>query len=106
MQNNQDQVLLSMQQKLDDLCDQVNPVKDKSGTEEDMALKKNADLADSGAFGHEKIKFVDCGCWLCDEHLNLFNGLEVKTIKFFTVALKIMNSVSLILSIFVSFSAG
>ncbi|XP_022148707.1 uncharacterized protein LOC111017303 isoform X2 [Momordica charantia] len=74
-----DQVLLSMQQKLDDLCDQVNPVKDKSGTEEDMALKKNADLADSGAFGHEKIKFVDCGCWLCDEHLNLFNGLEGNT---------------------------
>lgn len=71
-----DQVLLSMQQKLDDLCNQVNPVKDQSGTENDMALRKNADLADSGGFGQEKIKFVDCGCWLCDEHLDLISRLE------------------------------
>lgn len=76
--NNQDQVLLSMQQKLDDLCDQVNPIKDQGGTENDMALRKNADLADSGAFGHDKINFVDCGCWLCDQHHHLFSGLEVK----------------------------
>ncbi|KAL0550783.1 hypothetical protein IC582_009845 [Cucumis melo] len=65
-----DQVLLSMQQKLDDLCNQVNPVKDQSGTESDMALRKNAD------FGNDKIKFVDCGCWLCDEHLDLLSRLE------------------------------
>ncbi|KGN54157.1 uncharacterized protein LOC101212475 isoform X2 [Cucumis sativus] len=71
-----DQVLLSMQQKLDDLCNQVNPVKDQSGTENDMALKKNADLEDSGAFGNDKIKFDDCGCWLCDEHLDLLSRLE------------------------------
>ncbi|KAA0025194.1 uncharacterized protein E5676_scaffold202G002040 [Cucumis melo var. makuwa] len=31
-----DQMLLSMQQKLDDLCNQVNPVKDQSGTENDF----------------------------------------------------------------------
>ncbi|XP_038902114.1 uncharacterized protein LOC120088749 isoform X2 [Benincasa hispida] len=71
-----DQVLLSMQQKLDDLCNQVNPVKDQSGTENDMAMRKNTDLADSGGFGHDKIKFVDCGCWLCDEHLDLISRLE------------------------------
>lgn len=78
---NQDQVLLSMQQKLDDLCNQVNPVKDQSGTENDMALRKNADLADSGGFGQEKIKFVDCGCWLCDEHLDLISRLEVNILN-------------------------
>lgn len=76
--NNQDQVLLSMQQKLDDLCDQVNPVKHQSGTNNDVALSKNVDLADSGVFGHDKINFVDCGCWLCDQHHHLFCGVEVK----------------------------
>lgn len=74
-------MLLSMQQKLDDLCNQVNPVKDQSGTENDMALKKNADLEDSGAFGNDKIKFDDCGCWLCDEHLDLLSRLEVETLN-------------------------
>uniref|UniRef100_A0A9I9CG08 Uncharacterized protein n=1 Tax=Cucumis melo TaxID=3656 RepID=A0A9I9CG08_CUCME len=47
-----DQVLLSMQQKLDDLCNQVNPVKDQSETENDMDLRMNAD------FGNDKIKFL------------------------------------------------
>ncbi|XP_022958664.1 uncharacterized protein LOC111459819 isoform X1 [Cucurbita moschata] len=71
-----DQVLLSMQQKLDDLCDQVIPIKDQCRTENDMGSRKNADLADSGAFGDDKIKFVDCGCWICDQHHHLFSGLE------------------------------
>ena len=43
-----------MQQKLDDVCNQVNPVKDQSRTENDMAFKKNVDLADSGAFRNDK----------------------------------------------------
>ncbi|KAG6570380.1 hypothetical protein SDJN03_29295, partial [Cucurbita argyrosperma subsp. sororia] len=71
-----DQVLLSMQQKLEDLFNQVNLDEDQSGGEKDMALRKDADLADSGVFGHGKIKFVDCGCWLCDQHLDSLGRLE------------------------------
>ena len=83
-------MLLSMQQKLDDLCDQVIPIKDHCRTENDMGSRKNVDLADSGAFGDDKIKFVDCGCWICDQHHHLFSGLEVKILFF--VGLKFMNS--------------
>ncbi|XP_015875922.3 uncharacterized protein LOC107412625 isoform X2 [Ziziphus jujuba] len=62
-----DQVLSTMQQKLDCLCERLNSVKDQSGA--------NADLPFHEVLGSDKTKFVDCGCWLCDEHHNLFNKL-------------------------------
>lgn len=66
----QDQVLSTMQQKLDCLCERLNSVKDQSGA--------NADLPFHEVLGSDKTKFVDCGCWLCDEHHNLFNKLTVR----------------------------
>ena len=59
----QDQVLSSMQQKLDCLCEQLN--------------NKNMELPQIDVFGSEKTKFVDCGCCLCDQHHDMFNRLAV-----------------------------
>uniref|UniRef100_A0A9I9EJ56 Uncharacterized protein n=1 Tax=Cucumis melo TaxID=3656 RepID=A0A9I9EJ56_CUCME len=56
---------MSMQHKLDDLCNQMNPVKDQT------------DLEDSEAFRNHKIKFLNCRCWLCDEHLDLLVSLYI-----------------------------
>lgn len=61
-----DQVLLRMQQKLDDLCEQV------SGIKATASLSKNVESPSSDAFGGNTIKFVDCGCWHCDHHQGLF----------------------------------
>ncbi|KFK25530.1 hypothetical protein AALP_AA8G127100 [Arabis alpina] len=64
-----DQLLSSMQQKFEDLCQELNLVKDQSGN----GTKNFSDHDDLEStlqekFGSEKIKFVDCGCWLCDQH--------------------------------------
>ncbi|XP_062083979.1 uncharacterized protein LOC133790383 [Humulus lupulus] len=58
-----DQVLSSMQQKLDSLCEQLSNVKDYSGA------------GDIEVFGSDKNKLVSCGCSLCDQHHTLFNKL-------------------------------
>ncbi|GLU19383.1 hypothetical protein SLE2022_356380 [Rubroshorea leprosula] len=68
-----DQVLSSMQQKLDTLCGQLNNVKDQPGIREK--------IVESGAFGSESIKFVDCGCWFCDQHHEGFVGLVANPVK-------------------------
>ncbi|KAK9273742.1 hypothetical protein L1049_018552 [Liquidambar formosana] len=57
-----DQVLSSMQQKLDNLCEQVNNIKDQPETGANMSFMKN-------------MEFGSCGCWLCDHHRGLPNGL-------------------------------
>ncbi|XP_057452482.1 uncharacterized protein LOC130744310 isoform X2 [Lotus japonicus] len=64
-----DQVLSSMQQKLDNLCEQVNTSKENSPA----AIKDSELKLDDEAFGTEKIKFVDCGCWHCERHSPFFN---------------------------------
>ncbi|XP_068337194.1 uncharacterized protein [Pyrus communis] len=69
-----DQILSSMQQKLDSLCEQMNNIKDHSGTLVPSTLE-NVELQRNESFGSHKIKFVDCGCWLCDQHRDLPNGL-------------------------------
>ncbi|KAM1806011.1 hypothetical protein ACFX11_029206 [Malus domestica] len=69
-----DQILSSMQQKLDSLCEQMNNIKDHSGTLVPSTLE-SAELQCNESFGSHKIKFVDCGCWLCDQHRDLPNGL-------------------------------
>ncbi|KAL5764975.1 hypothetical protein ACOSQ2_017569 [Xanthoceras sorbifolium] len=71
-----DQVLLSMQQKLDNLCEQLYFVKDQPGIRADVSSNGKAESPICESFGHDKINFVDCGCWLCDRHHDLFNGLE------------------------------
>lgn len=66
-----------MQQKLDSLCEQMNNIKDHSATVDPSTLE-NAELQRNESFGSHKIKFVDCGCWLCDQHRDLQNGLGVR----------------------------
>ncbi|KAL5567186.1 hypothetical protein UlMin_030350 [Ulmus minor] len=63
-----DEVLSSMQKKLDTLCEQLNNVKDYSAN-------KSVNLPVHEVFGSDKPKFVDCGCWLCDQHHELFHKL-------------------------------
>ncbi|KAM5582598.1 hypothetical protein ABKV19_002828 [Rosa sericea] len=71
-----DQVLSNMQQKLDSLCAQISNIKDHSGTVTPvMSPMKNIELQSNEEFGCAKIKFVDCGCWLCDQHRDLSHGL-------------------------------
>lgn len=72
----QDQVLSSMQQKLDNLCEQVNSSKENSPA----AIKDSELKLDDEAFGTEKIKFVDCGCWHCERHSPFFNESMVRTL--------------------------
>lgn len=58
-----DQVLSTMQKKLDNLCEQFNNVIDQRETAD-----KNAGSPLGEGFGTDSIKFVDCGCWFCDQH--------------------------------------
>ncbi|KAK3205139.1 hypothetical protein Dsin_019185 [Dipteronia sinensis] len=66
-----DQVLLSMQQKLDNLCDQLYFVKDQPGIKAKVSSNGKAESLIDESFGQDKINFVDCGCWLCDQHHDL-----------------------------------
>ncbi|KAJ6325955.1 hypothetical protein OIU78_013114 [Salix suchowensis] len=72
-----DQVLSSMQQKLDDLCDQLSSIKNQAGTKANASFNnsKNIEPPCNDVFGCDKIKFVDCGCWHCDQHHDLLAGL-------------------------------
>ncbi|KAF7152402.1 hypothetical protein RHSIM_Rhsim01G0190000 [Rhododendron simsii] len=63
-----DQVLLSMQQKLDNLCEQVNYFKDQPGTWEDMSFSNNVDFLFNEPIASEKVKTVACGHQLSDQH--------------------------------------
>ncbi|RDX95605.1 hypothetical protein CR513_21852, partial [Mucuna pruriens] len=65
-----DQVLSSMQKKLDSLCELVNNSKEDSTNK---SSHKDGELQLSETFGTEKIKFVDCGCWHCEHHSPFFN---------------------------------
>ncbi|KAB1227684.1 putative disease resistance RPP13-like protein 1 [Morella rubra] len=76
-----DQVLSSMQQKLDGLCEQVNNVRDHSGAGCEMAITKNSESPCIEVFGSDKIKFVDCGCWLCDQHRDLYKGFVGNSVR-------------------------
>ncbi|XP_020223048.1 uncharacterized protein LOC109805401 [Cajanus cajan] len=67
-----DQALSSMQQKLDSLCKMVNNFKEQSTNK---ASEKDMELQSSEVFGTEKIKFVDCGCWHCEQHYAYFGEL-------------------------------
>lgn len=70
-------MLLNMQQKLDNLCEQLYVTKDHPGTKGNAALSNGKAESEILSFGQDKINFVDCGCWLCDQHHEEFNGLLV-----------------------------
>ncbi|KDP20188.1 hypothetical protein JCGZ_07908 [Jatropha curcas] len=76
-----DQVLSGMQQKLDDLCEQLNSIKNHSRAEANTLLNENVESLSSNVFGCARIKFVDCGCWHCDHHQNLFAGLMDNSVE-------------------------
>ncbi|CAN8299485.1 unnamed protein product [Cochlearia groenlandica] len=66
--DSRDQVLSSMQEKLDDLCQQLNLAKDRSLNESKVLDHDEIQSTFIERFGSEKVNFVDCGCWLCDQH--------------------------------------
>ncbi|KAJ1412397.1 hypothetical protein SESBI_20518 [Sesbania bispinosa] len=68
-----DQVLSSMQEKLDNLCEQVSSSKENSIAAINKVSTKDGEVQLDETFGTEKIKFVDCGCWHCEEHYAFFN---------------------------------
>ncbi|KAK4763399.1 hypothetical protein SAY86_009167 [Trapa natans] len=72
-----DQIISDMQQKLDNLCGQVNTVKEQPGFGDKDSTSKNAGFTLDAGFEPGKINFVECGCWLCDEHQKLSSGTEV-----------------------------
>ena len=75
----QDQVLTSMQQKLDALCKQLNHTKDQSGNGSKVVDLDDDDLQSAfrEKFGSENVKFVECGCWLCDQHHHSSPAVQV-----------------------------
>ncbi|KAK7325052.1 hypothetical protein VNO77_29101 [Canavalia gladiata] len=68
-----DQLLSSMQQKLDNFCELVNSSIEHSATPISEPSTNDRELQSNEAFGPEKIKFVDCGCWHCEQHSAFFN---------------------------------
>lgn len=71
-------MLSSMQQKLDDLCEQLNSSKEDTVIAIDKLSNKDGELELEEAFGSQRIKLVDCGCWHCEEHSSLYNELTVR----------------------------
>ncbi|KAF8395875.1 hypothetical protein HHK36_019830 [Tetracentron sinense] len=70
-----DQVLLSMEQKLDDLCEQVNSMKDRSEIWPDMSFITAEEFPFGEAIKPKETKFCGCGCRLCAQHLVPSNSL-------------------------------
>lgn len=66
-----------MQQKLDDLCQELHLVKDQSGTLSKVLDHDDLRSTPKEKFGSEKITFVDCGCWLCDQHHHSSPAIQV-----------------------------
>ncbi|KAJ6387837.1 hypothetical protein OIU77_026410 [Salix suchowensis] len=62
-----DEVLSSMDQKLDNLCDQIN------------TINKQEEIKANDAFGGDRIEFVDRGSWHCYEHQEHVAGLMGKS---------------------------
>ncbi|KAK8649717.1 hypothetical protein V6N13_139382 [Hibiscus sabdariffa] len=58
-----DEVLSSMQQKVDNLCEQLNNAEEKPGT------RGKTDVDSSW-----NETFDDCGCWICHQHREQFKG--------------------------------
>lgn len=74
----QDQLLSSMQEKLDNLCEQFNSSKENTVAAINKLSTKDGELQLDETFGSERIKFVDCGCWHCDEHSSFCNEYMVR----------------------------
>ncbi|KAK9156854.1 hypothetical protein Scep_003428 [Stephania cephalantha] len=73
-----DRVLLSMQQKLDDLCEQASLMKGWPETiDDDGSMKKKGQLDQLNPdTKSDETKVLSCGCVACDQHRVLTNGSE------------------------------
>ncbi|KAK6937095.1 hypothetical protein RJ641_034125 [Dillenia turbinata] len=71
-----DEALASMQQKLDNLCEQLNNMKDQGDNGVIMSSIKNLEFPLSEPFATSSTKFIACGCWLCDQHKAQANNDE------------------------------
>ncbi|KAG4113373.1 hypothetical protein ERO13_D13G219700v2 [Gossypium hirsutum] len=65
-----DEVLSSMQQKVDNLCEQLNNGEEKPiiGAKIEVGTPLNE------TFGSGSMKVDDCGCWICYQHREQFKG--------------------------------
>ncbi|GMJ15540.1 hypothetical protein like AT5G12930 [Hibiscus trionum] len=63
-----DEVLSSMQQKVDSLCQQMNNTEEKPGT----WAKTEVESSSNETFGSRSVKVDDCGCWICYQHREQF----------------------------------
>ncbi|KAK7402218.1 hypothetical protein VNO78_14304 [Psophocarpus tetragonolobus] len=70
-----DQVLLSMQQKLDSLCELV------SSNSKEHSINNKSREKDGELQLNERIKFVECGCWHCEEHCAFFNEVMAAPVR-------------------------
>ncbi|XP_010519735.1 PREDICTED: uncharacterized protein LOC104799094 [Tarenaya hassleriana] len=66
-----EQLVSNMQQKLDEMSEQLNLAKGQSETGSKASDCDDLQRTFKESFGSEKIKFIDCGCWLCDQHHHL-----------------------------------
>ncbi|KAF9591761.1 hypothetical protein IFM89_007091 [Coptis chinensis] len=71
-----DQVLLSMQQKLDDLCEQVNTMKDRPENVDDFSFAKNEGFQLSNDTSSNNIILSNCGYCICEQHLVQENAMR------------------------------
>ncbi|KAG8471591.1 hypothetical protein CXB51_036246 [Gossypium anomalum] len=65
-----DEVLSSMQQKVDNLCEQLNNGEEKPR----IGAKIEVGTPLNETFGSGSMKVDDCGCWICYQHREQFKG--------------------------------
>lgn len=87
-----------MQQKLDSFCEQVNSVRNQT-TNEEASPEKSAVFPFNSNSESDLVKFIDCGCWLCDQHhkqLNMFvvNYITESFCVFFYHLVDVLSAVS------------
>ncbi|PIA39500.1 hypothetical protein AQUCO_02600152v1 [Aquilegia coerulea] len=70
-----DQVLSSMQQKLDSLCDQVNTMKERPENGEEFLFVKSDEFEFSNDIQSKGRKLSSCGCCFCEAHQFLPNAM-------------------------------
>ncbi|KAK9692380.1 hypothetical protein RND81_09G260300 [Saponaria officinalis] len=71
-----DRILMSMQQKLDNLCEQMNCIKDQPQPVADSSAHKTMDCSSSEASFPCNSDSISTDCWLCDQHRAQLNDLS------------------------------
>lgn len=74
----QDEILMSMQQKLDDLCEQMNCMKDQSQEVTELSASKNLDFSSRRLSFPGKSDSICTDCWFCDQRRVELDDLSVR----------------------------